>query len=673
MRIILAIILLGLGVGALIYAHQLPQRNPETLFLSKNGLVDYLEFKKTFIEKKMIVIKKLEVNEEQFYSELKKLQNLCSDTCEIISPRSIKRGSTKSGANLINLQSDKHLAILISDDNDISLKKILSFTEKDIYWARNVSFAGMPYTNFLLDKYSLVIQEKLFPLMFVLGFVITILFVSFSTDALVVYLPCLFSAGFSLATLKWLFGEMNMVSAIIPLIVFTVTLSLSFHLYFSLKELKTLKKVFEFKWKPFFLMTFTTYIGFVSLVWSEINVIRDFRIVSAHLVLFCTIFTIGWFRLFENGLIFKKSKSFNFMKPDLFKFSLSKKVILFFTVLGGASVFVIAPKLPIVTDATRYFPKDDHVREKILDVTSTVSGIPLAEIHLNLGHDFSALDLQKMEKLEQDLIKAFKMKKANIKLISNNRLVEMANGLYSGVETLPQNLESYLLLRGQLPFSLQESYPVDRDYRLTILGEAMNVNEFRKHLDAIQKIMNRHEFNFKINGLYYNLMLSQEAMINILIESFLSSALIIFVFSAFFLKSSKKIFIFVFVSLLPVALTFVGMKLMGFSFNIATVMTFSISLGLVGDSSFHIIYAKDKRFKSFNEYASGVLFPVVGSGLLLVVCFALFTVNSFVPIREFGGILATVLILGTLVDLYVLPTLLYNSVEHQKNYEHISE
>jgi predicted RND superfamily exporter protein len=123
------------------------------------------------------------------------------------------------------------------------------------------------------------------------------------------------------------------------------------------------------------------------------------------------------------------------------------------------------------------------------------------------------------------------------------------------------------------------------------------------------------------------------------------------------------------VSLLPVALTFLFMSIFNYSINIATVMTFSISLGLLGDSSFHIIYGKTMRFKNFGEYHRGVLSPVIGTGLLLFLSFGIFTFNSFLPIKQFGGILSFIMIMGAIVDLYVLPTLLYKSHWHKKSYE----
>ncbi len=663
-------ILVIIGLSALLYSHDLTQKNPETIFLTENSLKDYEVFQRDVVEKHSLVIKKETINKEEFYRHLEKIELLCDGDCEIITQKKLQRAAAARPEKnvLMKLESNEFVAALVLDKNDEIHKKILRYCESDSYWSTGVSFAGIPYTNYLLDKYSLAIQEKLFPAMFILGFVIAFIFIGSLKNAIVVYLPCLFSAGFSLTALKLINGQMNMVTSIIPLVVFTVALSLSFHLYFSLLELKSLKNVFRVKWAPIFLMMFTTYIGFLSLGWAEISVIREFGVISSQLVLLATIFSFGWYFLWEDFLSEpKKRVKLDFFSSKFFAYTLGKGHIWILAVLGILGITLVPGKLDVITDATVYFPKDKQIREKILDVTKSVSGMPIMEVVLDLGHDLAIEDVQRLQELERGL--GSLQLSQSYKLISNNALVRKVNYEYSGNDALPDSIAGYYLLRGQLPASLQESYPLESKYRVTVIGNPLNVTEYMKDLEKLSSFLNEKKVKFQINGIHHNLMVSQNAMIDVLLSSFISSAVIIFLFSALFLRSLRYNLIFIFVSLLPVALTFGAMYFLGFSINIATVMTFSISLGLVGDSSFHIIYAKKFRFKNFDEYGRGVLYPVLGSGLLLCVCFGMFTFNTFMPIRQFGGILAIIMLFGTLVDLYVLPTLLYGTKEHKKAYE----
>lgn len=669
-----AVLALGLaGLLALIFSRNLPQRNPETIFLTRSSLEEYKSFQKNVVEKQSLVIKKTTQDKDEFYRQLKSIEDLCGDDCQVLkNPVRVKKGIAQNSSedDLIKFETDHFAAAIVMSDSDQVQKKILKQLESVPYWSDPAtSFAGIPYTNYLLDKYSLAIQEHLFPMMFGLGLIIAVLFIGEIKNALVVYLPCLFSAGFSLATLKVMYGQMNMVTSIIPLVVFTVCLSLSFHLYFSIVELKTLKEFFRFKWAPLFLMTFTTYVGFLSLGWAEIQVIRQFGLIAAQLVLFCTFYLLLWYYLFEKTIssqVIKERKELLFFNK-LFERSFTKPAILLLAVLGMASIALVPQRLNVVTDATLYFPKDQKIRERIVENTKTVSGMPVMEIVIDLGHDFSADDIPSMNRIEEGLSRLNFTQKYRI--LGSNSLIKKVNAEYSGNNAVPEDINAWLLLRSQLPLSLQESYPVESKYRMTVLGEPLNVNEYLKDLEVVKTYLQEQKVSYQINGIHHNLMVSQSAMISVLTESFLSSALVIFLFSAFFLRSLKDNLIFIFVSLLPVALTFGVIYFFDFTINIATVMTFSISLGLVGDSSFHIIYAKKIRFKNFKEYNRGVLSPVVGSGLLLCTCFGMFAFNNFIPIRQFGGILAVILCLGTVIDLFVLPTLLYNSSKHKECYE----
>jgi predicted RND superfamily exporter protein len=668
----MAVFLFLIGVTALIYPTDLRQKNPETIFFTGEGIREYKEFLAKTMEKHSFVIRRKGLDRERFYLELAAFDEICQDPCEIITQKKLNKSQTKkvaSAHDILHLETDDFSAAIVIDNIDVSAKMILEKMEGMSYWndPNLTSFAGMPYTNYLLDKYSLSIQEKLFPIMFILGLIICYVFIGNVFNALIAYLPCLFSAGLCLTTLKLMYSTMNMVTSIIPLIVFTVTLSLSFHIYFSYIELRDIKKVFVFKKVPIFLMVFTTYIGFLSLAWAKIAVIKTFGLVCSHMVLLATLFTIVWYWALKEKIKFPKNAEKSLFRSQFFEKSFPVYAIVLLSALAIFSAVVIPSKLKIITDATHYFPKETKLREKILEVTATVSGMPIMEVVVDLGSDLDYPGVMRMEELELKLKLLNLSQKYNY--ISNNELIRKANEEYSGNFELPKNMPSYLLLRSQLPLSLQESYPIERYFRISFLGQPMNVADYQEDLNRIQNIFEGFGSPFQINGIHHNLMKSQQEMINVLTESFLSSALIVFLFSAFFLRTWTANLIFIFVSLLPVALTFLFMYIFNFSINIATVMTFSISLGLLGDSSFHIIYGKTMRFKNFGEYHRGVLSPVIGTGLLLFLCFGIFSFNSFLPIKQFGGILAFILMMGTIVDLYVLPTLLYKSRWHKKAYE----
>lgn len=671
---------MAIGFFSLIEGKNLAQRNPETLFLTHESIKNYESFKSSVPEKSHLVLKQSiddfkkkdnlgKTAEDRFFFELDHLMKSCPDECELITSRVQNESQLKaSPSDFLHLKGDHFLAAVIIADKEELLKNLLDLAFKNSYFndSKLSHWAGISYTNYLLDFYSKSIQETLFPLMFVLGFFITFYFVKGFLESLILYLPCLFMAGLSLLTLKWLYGEMNMVTSIIPLINFTITLSLSFHVFFSMKEYQSLSKLIKQKWKPIFLMMFTTYIGFVSLITAEIKVISQFGLVASSLVLLATTLTYLWYWSFESIIIKSKNQGRVFHFQTLFKKSLTLPLIIFLIMTSIISVIVLPKQLALVTDATEYFPKDSKFKSDILDVNDTVVGMPLTEILISLPRELDYELIKKLELMENQIIEVNKSK--SIHLLSNIQMIKNANSKYSNQESLPSNAPAFFALRSKLPFSLQESYPVEKDYRLTLLGNPKNVDQYKEDLKKTESILNFHNLKYQVSGLNHILMLSQESMIDILYKSFFSGFLVVFLSTVFYLKNGKLLIAFLIVSLVPIFSAFLFMYLMNYSLNIATVMTFSIALGLVGDSAFHIIHAKLNPFKSFHDYSLAVLTPVLISGLLLFICFASFMLNSFIPIKQFGGILSFIILTGMLLDLYVLPSLIYRSTHHEDAY-----
>lgn len=683
-NVLWALVISLFGLGSLIFSINLEQKNPETIFLTSTLLKNYEKFKQDAPEKHILILKRnhhyanaSELKDQRviFYQELKNLEELCPLPCEVITAKKLERNGTNNKENqkneLMNLENDEGKAFsaaIFIDDQELFLKKILKWVNTDKYWNdSNVNFSGMSYTNFLLDQYSESIQKTLFPLMFTLGFVLTFFFINDLKESVIIYLPCLYMAGMSLFALKMIDGHMNMVTSIVPLVVFTISLSLSLHTFYSIKEFKSIKHFLQVKWKPIFLMIFTTYVGFLSLAIAEIGVIKKFGLLSSHLILLGVGGLFLWYKNFETLVAKNPNKGRVFLFEKIFYYSLPKWAIFSIFSFGIVGIFYFVPQLEIITDATRYFPRETKLRENIIEVTKMVTGMPVTEIVLDLDEELTRESLTKISGIEESLRQLDLSQ--SYQILSNNNLVKLVNAVYAGVEKIPENMPSYFAMRSQLPLSLQETYPIENYYRMTFMGSPLNVSEYKRDLEKIENVLKKSNYKYRINGLHHNLMMSQEAMINVLYESFLASALLVFTISAFYLRRPRLIIAFAIVNSVPVLLAFSFMYLMDYSINIATVMTFSIALGLLGDSTFHISHAMLFPFKSFSDYAAAVLSPVLLSGVLLFLCFVIFMFNSFHPIKEFGGILAFIILGGFVADLYMLPTLIYRQSNHRSAYE----
>ena len=240
--------------------------------------------------------------------------------------------------------------------------------------------------------------------------------------------------------------------------------------------------------------------------------------------------------------------------------------------------------------------------------------------------------------------------------MSLNTLVKKVNLSYAGAEEIPEHMLAYSTLRSKIPTEIKEGLPIERKYRMTIFSPPVDIEEYDAILNQIKKVLAK-DYEYTLNGLYFQLMMAQREMISTLFYSFALSLFVISLLAFLTFKSIKLFFIFMFVNIIPVLLSFLFLYLFKLSFNIATVMTYCISLGLIVDSSFHIIHALKDPNTKYAYYFKTVVTPIINGSLVLSFCFISFALNDFLPIREFGICLSIVILIGMFFDLKVLPTL----------------
>ncbi|EQC48556.1 hypothetical protein M899_1186 [Bacteriovorax sp. BSW11_IV] len=663
---LMTIVLILLTIGGLIYADDLVQKNKETIFLTSDGIENYEHFKEAFNEKNFIVAKKdfpNAVNDEDiatFQEELDKLQEKCDEQCEFITSNSLPNNFE----SIFHLRGDNFLGVIImlSLDEHI-VKDFFKNIQNSPYWGKygqELHLVGVPYTNSLLNKYSESIKKTLFPALFIGVLIILIAIFRSLKTGLILFFPCLMASSMSLSTTKFFFHESNLISSIVPLLMFVINLSLVLHLFYTTLEKKDFSLALKEKMRPTVLMVITTFIGFLSLYFSELQAISLFGVLSAFLIVASALVCVLWLKGVNDsiGLIPKDQKQS--IKLDLSKyfdrFFSGKSILLisFFAIVFGTYAF---KEISILTDATQYFPKDSGLKESIIDVSQNVLGSPLVDIVIHEDHEFDLEKLKNIDEVETELQKKLSELDDHYKMLSLNFFVKGANEAYTKERVLPNHIISYQTVRSRIPESIKEGFPLEKDYRITILGPPMNVAKFEVLLAAVERTLTQRKINHSFNGLYYHLMIAQKKMITTLFKSFLFSLIIISLIAYLTFKKIKVFFIFMFVNIIPVFLSFIILRIFNLSFNIATVMTYSISLGLIVDSSFHILHVLEKEDITYNYFYNTVVRPVLGASLLLSACFFMFALNDFLPIQQFGICLGIIIFLGMIFDLKILPSI----------------
>lgn len=667
---------------AAIYALGLDQHNREYLFLSRESIKNYQGFLERFEEPQLLAVKLTyrKLDESLYHKEVKSLDKLKSDypEIEIITfydayKQLIGENTLKNIRNFLKLHpnlsiphlEENNLAILIFFKEGIAKDKVHRVIESlengEIFSQAKPVFSGLPYINYMLDYYSGGIKYRLFPILFVLIFLFIFLLTRRFLTSIFLFVPGFGALIFTLAYIKAFYVEMNLITSITPLVAFVLNLTLAFHVYFTCLESKNIHSALQKKIVPIALMVLTTVVGFGTLVLSNIEAIRQFGYISAVSILVTAALTLLWsFCVFEWSIERQHPRPFHPKWSQMFSKTLSFKVIILISFSVILLAAILYPSIPINTDATTYFPKQSQVVKDLKTMQDEFSGIPIVELvlHKSANQALTYEDLKQIEQIENKLIR-----KLGVKIVSANQVITEANFLYTQQKGMPLFKLSYDSLRAQVHPLFRDNYPIDLSYRMTLLGKPSGNEAYQEKLSKIREILKNYSgYQLELNGTYYHLMKSQPFLINTLMQSFTISLFVISLIFYIYVRSLRILCAFIFANILPLAAGIIFIRLADFSFNVATVMVFSIALGIVVDSTLHVVHSlRDSEKISYQEYFDTTVIPIVISSLTLIFSFTIFLLDHFVPIQQFGTSLAIALLIALLVDLMVMPTLVIDS------------
>jgi predicted RND superfamily exporter protein len=674
----------ALNIFCAVWTNDLTQVNRETLFLTQAGNTSYNEFKAVVDERRVLAVK-LELNDalhltidEPLFTESRKVyeglkekysgddfawmdfQDIYFRAIGDLSFANISAFAQKFPNLMMPMLGPQHSGFLLMigqnvDDGTIS-HLVSDILEAPWPKAFRVFMGGLPYINNKLNQYADDIKFTLIPIMVVLSVLLTWWLTRSLRVAGLLMIPAVCSLLQSLMIAKALFGSLNMVTAVVPLMMFVINLMVCFHLFYAIRASGSFKAAWAIKRIPLILSVLTMAVGFGANLVSEVPVIRHFAIVSSVSVLVSSVLSVIGIWLLQRWLVLRPTdlecRMFN---PALFAQPLSFRVIRALScAIFAASIFVL-PRLELLTDATQYFPTSSGLREAIQHVEKDFLGTPSFELLVRRLDDemLSFEDYKALNELES-LVK--KSTTLSYKIFSLGTLLTEANRLFSGEDTFPPQRISWTMLKGGLPESVKAAFPAGKVYRISLMGTTMNSDLFRAELAKLKSTLDKFAvlgFKVEFNGLSYQLMCAQEELVSVMAEGFGVTLLLVTILFAVTFRRVSVVLGFLLASLLPMGVGVIAIYVFGFSLNIATVMTFSIALGMIVDNSFHMAWNVSQG-RSYDDYYRDTIVPIVGSGIILGIGFAMFSLNGFLPIRQVGVLVASMLVSGIGASLFVL-------------------
>ncbi|MEO0324736.1 MAG: efflux RND transporter permease subunit [Myxococcota bacterium] len=171
---------------------------------------------------------------------------------------------------------------------------------------------------------------------------------------------------------------------------------------------------------------------------------------------------------------------------------------------------------------------------------------------------------------------------------------------------------------------------------------------------------------YSFTGEAYTGSVGMDAVVGDLLGSLLTAIAIIFVLLSLLFRSLRLGLLSIPPNVIPLVVTMAYMVLRDIPLNAATVIIFSISLGLAVDGSIHVLarFREETRERRSHTHsallraARGTGRAIVISSVTLMFGFAVLLMSNFVPVRRFGELIAVTVASCLLATLVVQPALL---------------
>lgn len=536
-----------------------------------------------------------------------------------------------------------------------------------------------------------------------------LMFLSFSVVLIFIFLWIAFKSLWGLIlpqivlifSLVWVLGFMvvfnepiNVILSILPSIMFVVTMSYVIHLVsryldylrLGMTKYEAIKISLKEVGLATFLNSFTTSVGFISLIFIDVQPIQSFGIVTGIGVVIAFIITIVvlpvTFYIFPSPKKITVTKEAPFWNKFLRRVfvNIVKKPKQIMLIFGIVTVIFALFSLKLQTNN---FMLDDlrsnePIKQDFNFLDKHYGGIRPLEfaIHVKGENDCWDLEvLQELNKIEDYLIHDYKAK-INLSLITYLKILNQSSHLGNpSYFKLPETNREIRKLRRPIKFAEKgELFKVvvdstEKNMRISAnipdWGNKRVTAENKKFQAFVAKNINRDLISIRYTGTALLLDKNMSYLSANLVEGILVSVLIIIIMMLIIYRSWKLVFLSVIPNLVPLVVLSGMMGLLEVDLKISTAVIFTISLGIAFDDTIQFLAKFKIELDKGNSkiYALKTAYLVTGKGMILsslIVCAGFLTLlfSSFMGTFMMGFMISMTLFVALIADIVLLPVLI---------------
>ena len=585
----------------------------------------------------------------------------------------------KMGSIIINLTDD----INDHDSRELTISEIgglLNQYTEYIWHGSGIPVMRTSYIHFVNKERSIFL-----PIAFI---VVTIVLLILFRQIKCVILP-LIAIG---VTLIWVAGIMsllnisiNVVSYLVFNLLMIIGVSDAIHILIKYHENlnnnftkdQSLIKVIREIGAALFLTSFTTAIGFFSLMLTNINITKEFGFMIGVGVILLFILTIiiipailslidipdrKHIKRLILGEKFHAAESINNLNQTHPKKILTISLIFFvITILGLFKMDYDSTIMDDLKPGNKLYDDMEFV-EKHFGGT-----LPL-EVVINFKTENNALLKENLLKVDE-----FKLRLGEIDeigtIISYTDYLKIINEEFGvGRRILPENINEALSLIYLLDNPINLLNVNNSKGRIT--SRISNITTSRgeslkEEITLLSKNIFDNDTEILITGSTLLALKTNRHLVKNLTFSFLIASSIIFLSMVFLFRSKRLALLSILPNILPLMVAGALMGYLGIKLRPSTAMTFSIALGIAVDDTIHFLSRFRKEYKIYKDYEVAIKVTLLTTGkaiinttIILGLGFIVFIFSQFVPNHEFGILATIILVIALAGSMTLLPVLI---------------
>ncbi len=542
-----------------------------------------------------------------------------------------------------------------------------------------VRLVGSPVLAAALDEVSATEARRVFPVAFVVSVAILMWLLTSIRGTLIAAASAGLSVVLTLGIMVATGRSLSMVSSVLPPLLWVLALANCVHILKSYQHHRlglgveaAMAEALATTTRPCALAAITTALGFGSLAAAEMAPVREVGIIAAAgisislLVNLTVVPTVTrWSRLPGRDRVAPGwITAVGFVRPKL--------------VLGAAAVLCLAgiaslPWILVESNPLGFLPRSNATVRDYQEVSRDFTGSYTMEIVVTTPEPWIEPEmLVVLEEFERHLEASPIVPVVMSPMDILRKARQWQAGFAPQDYLLPASrAESDELIAGlgEDPERVLRRFaaPGGRMIRLSAVVNEMDDHRLLELVDHTEQELADLPGGLSgwVTGMVLRLVAAQQDLVQSQVRSLGAACVVVFLAIALGLGSWRLTLLSVFPNLVPILTVFAIMSVSRIPLDAATVMVASVALGIAVDNTVHLLVAYE------SQRASGIARPAaareavnrVGAAMVVTTAtaaagFFALCLSAFVPIRDFGVLAGSAMVLALVADLYVVPAML---------------